>query len=267
MNYIRGNDFAVTTSLRPDEQLAKRAQSIAQSLGVSYINRGNYSIESITAGAGVKGLIIVSKGRLSYISDCGELFFHPGISIMRINNLKNGKTDPMIEAMGLKRGDTVLDCTLGLGSDAVVASYVTGSEGRVVGLEISPVLAFLVKRGLCDYKCPVEDITAAMRRIEVVNVDHREYLFKVPPQSYDIVYFDPMFRRPIKKSPSINAVRWVANRDPIEPEVVDRAVKVARKRVVMKERRASGEFERLGFKFVVGGKSSPVAYGVIDIRG
>ena len=267
MVYNCCNDFAVTTSLHPDGQLVKRAQLVAQSLGVPYINRGNCSIESITAGAGVKGLLVVSKGRFSYISENGELFFHPSISIMRINNFKNGKTDRMIEAMDLKKGDAVLDCTLGLGSDAIVASYVAGSEGRVVGIEVSAVLAFLVRCGLKEYKYPVEDITAAMRRIEVINADHREYLYKVPPQSYDVVYFDPMFRRPVKKSSSINAVRCVAVRDPIEPGVIDRAVKVARKRVVMKERQGSSEFERLGFKFTVGGKTSPVAYGVIDVRG
>ncbi len=267
MTYICCNDFAVTTSLRPDEQLVKKAQHVAQFLGVSYIKRGNCSIESLIASTGTKGLIVLAKERLSYISENGELFFHPGISITRINSLKNGKTDRMIEAMGLERGDEILDCTLGLGSDAVVASYFTGSEGRIVGLEVSPVLAFLVKCGLREYKCPSEDIDEAMRRIEVINTDHREYLYKVPPKSYDIVYFDPMFRRPVKKSPSINAVRCVANHDPIEPHVIDRAVKVARKRVVMKERQGSREFDRLGFKFTVGGKNSPIAYGVIDVRG
>lgn len=49
----------------------------------------------------------------------------------------------------------------------------------------------------------------------------------------------------------------------LTPETVAEARRVARRRVVMKERRESEEFERLGFFEVVGGKYSRVSYGVM----
>ena len=47
-------------------------------------------------------------------------------------------------------------------------------------------------------------------------------------------------------------------------ESVREAVRVARKTVVMKEARSSGEFERLGFTLPERGKSK-ITYGVISI--
>lgn len=49
----------------------------------------------------------------------------------------------MVEAMDLKPKMSVLDCTLGLGTDATVASYIVGENGKVVGLE-SATLIYLI---------------------------------------------------------------------------------------------------------------------------
>jgi len=46
---------------------------------------------------------------------------------------------------------------------------------------------------------------------------------------------------------------------------VEQAKRIARRRVVMKEANGSGEFQRLGFSQVLGGKYSSVAYGIIDV--
>ena len=86
-----------------------------------------------------------------------------------------------------------------------------------------------------------------MRRIEVRHSHHLDYLKSLPDQSVDIVYFDPMFREPITDSASINPLRHYANGEPLDAESVREAIRVARKTVVMKEARSSGEFERLGF--------------------
>ena len=41
----------------------------------------------------------------------------------------------------------VLDCTMGLASDAVVASFITGWTGTVCAVEASPLLHLLVSEG------------------------------------------------------------------------------------------------------------------------
>lgn len=44
------------------------------------------------------------------------------------------------------------------------------------------------------------------------------------------------------------------------------ALRVGRRRVVLKERRESAEFARLGFKYLSGGRYTRVAYGLIEIK-
>lgn len=265
---MRTLKLAVTTSRRQTTDLVYRARQIAKELAIPYIGRDGCSLETVAAVVGAEGMIVVSPQRVSCVTCAGEFFFHPGLAMMRIKELNNGKTDQMIEAMSIGPGNTVLDCTMGLGTDAIVASYVTGAGGRVVGLESSAVIAFLVNRGLAAHPEPDPDIAAALRRVQVVQADHREYLRTLPPGSFDVVYFDPMFRLPRRKSPAINVMRTLADPDSLERETIHLALKVAVKRVVVKEGRDSrSELGRLGFKNIFGGRYAPVIYGVMDGQG
>lgn len=259
--------FAVTTSLRPSPVQVSLAIKLADELSVPFIPRNDLSIDAITSNIGVAGMMVVSSKRISFVTGSTEFFFHPGLAKLRITGIKNGKTDQMIQAMSLRTGDTLLDCTLGLGTDAIVASYVLGTQGKVTGLESSRLIAAIVERGLTTYQFEDEDITLAMQRVEVVHSDHKDYLAGLPPRSYDVVYFDPMFRSPRKKSPAMDAMRAIANPNPVDQETIAMALRVCTKRVVMKERRWSTEFERVGFREIQGGKYAPVVYGVIDRQG
>jgi len=169
----------------------------------------------------------------------------------------------MIEAMGLGPGDSLLDCTLGMASDAVVASLVVGEEGRIVGLESVPALAALVACGLKTYaKRP--ELAAAMRRIQVERAVAGDYLRECPAASYDVVYFDPMFDRPVEESAGIRPLREVADPSPLTLEDLLQARRTARRRVVVKERR-DGPLTRQGvFDRVVGARRSRVVYGVLE---
>lgn len=259
--------FAVTTSQRQTSDLAATAKSLAGELQTLYVERNERPLETLLTALELDGLIVVSAKGLSFVSGQGEFFFHPGLAGLRINELRNGKADQMTEAMSVCPGDKVLDCTLGLGTDAIVAGYAVGSAGQVVGLENSPVIAYLVKAGLISYPIINEDLSAAMQRVQVVQSEHRAYLRALPPDSFDIVYFDPMFRCPRRRSPAINALRGLADPAPLERETIDLAVKIAKKRVVLKERRGSAEFGRLGFEKMHGGRYAPVVYGIIDCQG
>lgn len=261
---MRSLRIAVTTSQSQTEDLVCRARQIAREIEVPYIGRDKRSLQNISAELGLAGMVVVSPKRVSCVTDAGEFFFHPSLARLRIKELRNGKTDQMIEAMSIGPGDSVLDCTMGLGTDAIVASFVTGASGKVVGLESSAVIALLVKRGLQAYPDVDKDISAAMRRVQVIRADHREYLRTLPPGSFDVVYIDPMFRLPGRKSPAINVIRTLAVPDPIERETIRLALSVAAKRVVVKEGRESSEFERLGFKKIVGGRYAPIEYGVME---
>lgn len=256
--------FVVTTSHRPSVQLVEGAQDLAAHFNVPFAERRDLSLKDLAQLSCAEGLMVVSSRRTSFVMGEQEFFFHPGLARPRIKDIRCGNTDRMIKAMSLRAGESVLDCTIGPGADIIVASYVSGDAGRVTGIESSPVMSELVRRGLLAYEDDDRDISEAMRRVNVVNKNHKEYLASLKAGCYDIVYFDPMFRIPRRMSPAINAARMLANHDPIDCETIELALNVAARAVVLKERRGSGEFSRLGFENIVGGNYAPVAYGIME---
>ena len=182
--------------------------------------------------------------------------------VQHIKNLREGKGDRLIDAAKIKTGDKILDCTLGLGSDAIVESFVAGG---VTALEFNPALAEVVRFGMKNFADDTPHVLNAMRGVEVVTADYADFLKTAAADSFDVVYFDPMFRHALEKSSGINPIRAVANHAALEPDSVREACRVARRCVVMKENARSGEFARLGFKIAGGGKYSPIAFGVIEL--
>lgn len=195
--------------------------------------------------------MVVASNGWRYEDRKGNRFaFHPNMSALRIKQLQNGQKDLMVECSNMMEGDSVLDCTLGMGADAIVSSFVVGRKGKVVALESQAVIAAIVEHGLKTYETDRKELKRAMRAITVIHTDYREYLPKLADNSFDIVLFDPMFRETIEKSVAMQQLKPLANPNPINEEALQEAVRVARKRVLMKERRGSPEFKRLGFDVV-----------------
>ena len=252
----------VTTSRKPHAASEALARQTAAQLSLPYVLRGTLSADELRARYGVSCLLVARQGGLRLETPEGELFFHPNMSHLRVKNLRKGQHDNMAQAMGLATGMSVLDCTLGFGADAIVASFVTGEHGRVVGLEKSPLIAAVTSHGLATFDREGEAMTAAMRRIEALNTAAIDYLRAQPDDSFDVVYFDPMFRHPLMQSENMNPLRYAADHDPVSEEMMAEARRVARRRVVLKETSKSTEFARLGFPEIAGGRYSPVHYGV-----
>ena len=197
------------------------------------------------------------------------------MALIRLINLLRGGSDRYLEATQLKAGDSIVDATLGLGTDALISAWAVGDKGNVLALEQSPILAALVCDGLSHFSEIIpkaknkdkQDTWAALKQasqqIEVRLGEHRDYLSHIPSRSVDVVYFDPMFRHTCEQSDSIQPLhRWSDHR-PLDHEAVIEACRIARQRVVLKERKNSSEFRRLGFDILLGGQYSPVDYGVI----
>lgn len=204
-----------------------------------------------------------------------KLSFHPSMALIRLINLLRGGSDRYLEATQLKAGDSLIDATLGFGTDALIGAWAVGEKGNVLAIEQSPILAAVVYDGLNHFaeiipKAKNKDkqdtwaaLARASRRIEVRWGEHREYLKHIPSRSVDVVYFDPMFRHTCKQSDSILPLHRWSDHNPLDYEAVLEACRVARNRVVLKERKDSLEFRRLGFDILRGGRYSPVDYGVI----
>jgi 16S rRNA G966 N2-methylase RsmD len=255
--------FVVTTSHEPSFIEQEQAETIAASLFVPYIKRDRSSLDKMYKQYEIDGVLIVTKQGLRYESNgYPSFFFHPNLSLVRLKQWSKGQNDAMVRTANLVEGDHVLDCTLGMGADAIVSSFVTGEKGRVVGLESEPLLACMVSNGLQNYVSGRPVIDAAMRRIEVVNNNYRSYLAHSKDDSFDVVVFDPMFRKTVYDSKAMQSLKPLANPAAVDEESVAHAVRVARKRVLLKERRNSSEFARLGFTIVH--QSSSYAWGVIE---
>lgn len=91
---------------------------------------------------------MVGKERFElYHSEGEKFFFHPNSAMFRAKRMLRGEPDPFVEAAQVEPGDKLLDCTLGLGSDAIIASLAAGELGEVCGIEKARSSLFLSRRG------------------------------------------------------------------------------------------------------------------------
>jgi hypothetical protein len=241
--------LAVTTPLRPSPAEEADARAAAARHGLPYAPRGKRALEAVLADAGADAALLLSSGR-AVLAARGEVHrWSAGMGALRAKRLRarlaGGPADPtghdpFLEAAGLRDGDAVLDCTVGLGADALVAAVAVGPRGRVVGLEASPALAAWVAEGLRR----LDDEAAA--RVEVRAADHAEALAALPERSFDVVVFDPMFRHARAEPAGFDLVRRLADPRPLSPEALSRARRVARRWVVVKDGAPGWDLARLG---------------------
>jgi 16S rRNA G966 N2-methylase RsmD len=257
----------VTTAYAPTADIVHRAKQLAGESGLYYVRRGHATLPRLSARYGADEWLIVGKDGIRYVrTGNAPVFFHPSTAYLRIQRLLKGESDPMLAASGAASGDQVLDCTAGLASDAIVFASRVGPEGGVTALESRLPIYLVVREGLSDYVSDLPELQAALPRIRMKHADHLDFLREQADDCFDIVYFDPMFRIPVHESKAIEPLRHVSDARPIRQEAVSEAVRVARKCVVLKEHRDSGEFARLGFEQVYP-TSNKIAYGVIRCGG
>lgn len=255
----------ITTGDQPAQATADRARTLAAKTGVRYLPRNRTSLPKLSLQSDDGDILIVLEGgaRL-YRHDGEDMHFHPSMSFVRAKRVLRGEPDPMLEAAKLLPGDTVVDCTAGLGADSAIFSLGTGAEGQVLALEQSLQLWSLLHEGFANYVSGVKEYDEALRRIKLLRSDHLQALKDLPDKSADVVYFDPMFRDPVSESSAISPLRAFANNSSLSQEAVREACRVARKVVVLKEKKDSGEFERLGFTPCLRSQAK-IVYGVIEL--
>ncbi|MDQ0412018.1 class I SAM-dependent methyltransferase [Mesobacillus stamsii] len=254
----------VTTAGRTDEQMTAQAKMIATELGTEFIPRKKTSVSKLQEQI-KDDCLVVGKERLELfpLGEIEPFFFHPNSAMFRIKRLMSGERDPLIEAAQLHEGMSFLDCSLGLGSDSIVASFIVGEKGSVTGIEASKELSYLVKRGLDTWESGIEPINRAMRRIHVREGYSLGSLKKMEDNSIDCVYFDPMFDVSILESDGIRSLTKFAVYEGLSDELLSHATRVASKRVILKDHFRSSRFQEFGFRVIIR-KSAKFHYGVID---
>ncbi|RSL33242.1 hypothetical protein D7Z54_11485 [Salibacterium salarium] len=199
-----------------------------------------------------------------YHPDYSQAFlFHPSMAWIRFQRLQQGGFDPMIEVMQLHSGMTCLDTTMGLASDSILASAAVGEKGKVTAVESHQYIAHLVRKGLNHWEEDDESFNKAMRRIDVRKGEHLDLLKKLNDNSYNIVYFDPMFDHAIQDSVHLAPLRQFAMYQPLEKEAIEEAIRVAENRVVVKSTYLDSLLESFGFMYYYR-KGASFSYAVFE---
>ena len=247
--------IAITTSLRENDDLLKRARIIGEKLSLPIIKRQKQSVTKLIKGR--EGLLLVYDNKLCLVNQDGsELVFHPDTAMLRIKS----SHDALIDLLG-KEPLQILDSTMGLASDSIVMAY---AGHTVTAVESHPIIHFIISEGLQHYQSDSEVLNKAMRSIHTVCAKNLAYLKTLPDNSYDVIYCDPMFSERITESKNLDGLRQYANDTAFSEEFLREAKRVARKKIIIKAHFRDKVFEIYGFKQFVR-PNQKFHYGVIEI--
>mgnify|MGYP005930455901 CR=1 FL=1 len=257
-------NIAVTTVLKPDADSFQRARKKAEDLQTAFYEREK-NLLHMSEKYGAEGFLIYGKEPAFFWSKEGTYRFHLGTAVLRISEMRKGHGDRLCNLLP-EDCASVLDCTFGQGRDSIILSWYLRKCGEVISLEQSSPLYEVGKEGLAALTGQDGEITNALRRIRLLHDDFRRFLEAAAPDSFDVIYFDPMFRHPVKrKENSMEGFRNAAFYDPLTEDILRRAVKVARKKVIVKERPFSTLFRTDLFTEVHSKGGQTTAYGVIEL--
>lgn len=231
-------------------------------LDAIYIERPhNLDVQEVMHLYNLTALIVGEKNGPRIYNKYGSFAYHPGMAVLRILQLQRGHTEHLPKALNIMAGSRVLDATLGLAADAAIAAHVVGDTGCVVGLEASLLLHFAVSYGLKNYSAENKELVKALRRIKTVQTFAADYLKQCRPGSFDVVYFDPMFRHPVVGAKGMEALRPLSYEASLDENTLKLALQIA-PRVVIKER-SENILKQYGCTEFIGGKYSRIKFGVI----
>lgn len=204
-----------------------------------------------------ESLLVFRNDGVALCCEDEVLRFTPGMAMLRMKRLEAGISQPdhLLLWGDIGEGDAVLDCTLGLASDALVAAKAVGVTGRVVGLEHSVGIFAVVSEGLGKMGCFRNSCA-----IEALWMNFSDYLKAQTSKSFDVVVFDPMFERPRKSSFSFEILRRHALHQPLRQTDLEEARRVARRWVLVKGSRYSQDLKKLGLLPLPASRSSTVVW-------
>lgn len=239
----------ITTAGRPDELSLQLVHAAGEALNAKVVPRKKRSVSKMMDEYAAN-IIIAGKNRYEYYANGAQspFFFHPNSAAFRLKRVARGEEEPLLKACQLMNGDSFLDCTLGIGSDSMVAAFAVGAEGRVIGLEADQNIAFIVQNGMKTYDTTELPLTECMRQIEVIHSKAVDFLQQQQDNSFDVVYLDPMFEEVIEEATNFEALRHAGSHITLDAEWISEAKRVAKKRVVLKAHYKSTFFGQFDFE-------------------
>lgn len=247
-------NIIVTTSVKTSDDLIKLAQKHATNLELKFYYRNKRTIKELLTI--FDGILVIYKNKISYFENDTELFFHLDTTALK---LKNSDNEPLNEL--IPNPCTVLDCTMGLASDSIILSYYGNS---VTALEKDKIIHYIVNNGLKNYHVTDDKISTAMKSISTHNIDSLSYLKNCKEDSFDVIYFDPMFSHNIKESTNLSGIENLADYNFPTKLFLEEARRVAKKRIIVKAHFRDNIFEKYNFNRIIR-KNTKFHYGYIDI--
>jgi SAM-dependent methyltransferase len=201
-------------------------------------------------------VLVLGSGRADLFDGARAFRASAGMGFLRLVRAQKGEADPLTTAAGLRPGDRVLDATIGLAQDALLAAEVT--RAPVLGFEASSVLSAFVVAALRRLPAAA---TEAAARIEVRCADHRAALRELPSRSFDVVFLDPMFRAAQEANPLFDLLRRHGEHAPLERDALGEARRVARRGVLVKDAAPGTELTRLNLVPLPSRRTARIVFG------
>ncbi|WP_350345046.1 class I SAM-dependent methyltransferase [Proteinivorax tanatarense] len=245
-----------TTSQKPTEKMKQTSKKIAELVDGKYVPRKN--LGSLNRHTYV---LVVTKSAVNAYNNGKKFTFHPSMAMLRIKRIDNNEIDTFTKLLGDISGWRVLDCTLGLGADTLVLSKLVGNTGFVTSLEKSKIIYQVVKSGFENIIYNYPELYSLSRNVRLTNIDFNRYLDNVERNSYDLIYFDPMFQKPLENSAAISSLRGIAHSSRNLRQSITKAKRVAKEAVVVKNNK-NYPFNSIGLDNTFTLPSSSVSYGI-----
>ncbi|MDK2885835.1 MAG: hypothetical protein PWP54_393 [Thermosipho sp. (in: thermotogales)] len=253
--------YVVTTSYRPTKEMVELAKKLAREYNVSYVNRRHLSEK--LKNKKIDFYYVVDKNLMLSIKwGNNEFFFHQGIAKIRMENIKHGEKDYLIESVKPTEETVVYDATCGLASEALLLAHFSK---KVIATEGSIHIYRVVKWGLERYNSNEDWINKAKKKIELIFANYKEYIRQVEDNFFDRVYCDPMFENPIYQSNSLNPLRNFAVYENLNIGDIEQMLRITKERVVIKTNIKDSLYKNIKFLFDEEylSRKSGVVYGVI----
>lgn len=246
----------ITTPLKYNDTLVEEVKEFGKEYNIPFIYREKISTKKLIEK--YSEVLVIGKEKVQLIRENENFTYHPNFSQVRLKRILKGESDPFLEATNLKADDKFLDCTMGLASDSIIAAIVTDS---VTSLESTLGVYLVVTIGMSKYRFTLPYLKNASKKISTHYIDAYKFLKVQKDNSYDVVYFDPMYEEEVN-SEGIKGLKYYANHSELTKEIIEEAKRVASKRVVLKAHFNSPLFKRFNFMQCIR-KSTVSHYGVI----
>ena len=152
--------------------------------------------------------------------------------------------EPLVKICGIttQKKPSIIDCTAGLGHDALLLAQAGAS---VTAFEASPIIATALAEALNQARS-VPHLAEAVKKLQLISENAIPYLTTHPLQA-DFVYCDPMFPHPEKSAKSHGAMQWLQSivTPPTlaeEDNMLEAARRAATQWVVIKRPRLAPDF-------------------------